>query len=397
MSSAGAAIAFATVTMTFLTAALYALPAFGSTIQDDMSLSDTQLGLLSSAFVISYAAVQIPTGIASGVFGLRAMFVASYAICGAAFVGSGLVHSFGVLIVLRAVCGAGAGMMFPVASALARTAAPGENPRSQGIFGSGWGLGFVVGLLVLPLVFGSWRAAFVVVGAIGLALAAFAAFLVPRRPLERPISLADARSGIAQWGTWLLGGCFMGITIANVGVGSWATSYLEDHRGVGDSTTALISSLIGWGLLPATIAGVLLARRLGGLNVVRLACGVLAASLVVVALPVPLALFALGLLLLGFGSGLPFGILLSLVPRVVRGPGGEAQAAVVGAINTTAFVGGVIAPTMIGAIRDGGGGFGLGFTALLLGPAITLLCVGRIAAILRAGPTSTAEAVTRPG
>src|SRR5579862_6859100 len=394
-SRAHIVVGFATAMMLFLTAALYALPAFGSTIKHDLSLDSTELGLLSSAFVISYALAQIPSGVLSGIFGLRAVFVGSLVTCGLGFIGSGIVHDYGLLLAFRGVCGAGAGMLFPVGSALARAATPTENLRSQGIFGSGWGLGFVFSLLALPLVFTSWRVAFDVLGAISIAFALYAALLLPCPPFTRASVRREVLSSLKQSGTWLLGLCFMGITIANVGVGAWATSLLEDHRDESHRTAALVSSLIGWGLVPATIVGTLFVRKIGGFTVVRLACALIAASLVILALPLPLAAFAVGLWLLGFGSGLPFGILLSLVPRIVRGPGGRSQATVVGAINTVAFVGGVIAPPLIGFIKDRGGGYGLGFVALLIGPAVTVIALERIAAGLRASPA--VEAVGAEG
>src|SRR5207237_5673328 len=100
--------------------------------------------------------------------------------------------------------------------------------------------------------------------------------------------------------------------------GAWATASLEDAHGTSHATAALLASLIGWGIIPATIGGALAARRVGEIAVLHLTWLGLAGAVVLLAVPAPLAVFGVGLWLLGFASGLPMGVLLSLVPRLGR-------------------------------------------------------------------------------
>jgi MFS family permease len=391
--SAVPAIAFSTAMLLMATLALYALPAYASDLKSHFELTSTEVALLSSSFAFSYALVQIPGGLFGEAAGFKSAFAFSLGLVGVSFLASAFANSYGMLLVLRALCGIGAGMLFPIASSLARSAIPTENLRSQGVITSGWGIGYVFSLLALPLAFSSWRAGFVAVGVFSLGLAAYAAVGLPTPPRSgRATAFGEAKHGLAQRGTWLLGLCTFGLTLSNVGAGAWATSFVKDERGQGGATAALLPSLIGWGLVPATILGTLVARRIGEIALIRIASVVLTISIALIAIPAPLAVFGVGLWLLGLGTGLPMGVILALVAKAVFGPGGRAQATVVGAINATAFVGGVIAPAMVGLIRDETGRFALGFASLVLGPAVMLLAASQVAAVLRRGPPEEAPA-----
>lgn len=370
-TSPGLAVGFGTAVLTFATISLFAVPSFAGPLAEDFDLSGLQVGLLTSAFAVAYAAVQVPSGVLGDAVGVNVALGAGLVVLGVSFVGSVLAPSFGALLPMRALSGIGAGMLLPLASSLVRAVAAGGGVRGQGVLGTGWGLGYVLSLLALPLVFGSWRDAFLGLGALALAGGIAGVVVLPRaRRPSAAVAVAEARAGLAHRGTWLLGAYLFGVTFANVGVGAWALVYAEDELGLSGGSAGAFVSLIGWGLLPASIVGVLAAGRAGPRAVLLSSAVALGIAVLLAALPVPPALVGAGLLALGWFSAFPFGVVLGLVASVLTGPGAQAQGAVVGAVNGLAFLAGSVAPPLVGAILDGTSSFTAAFLPLLAGPAL---------------------------
>jgi NNP family nitrate/nitrite transporter-like MFS transporter len=246
--------------------------------------------------------------------------------------------------------------------------------RSQGTLGTGWGLGYVLSLLVLPAVFSTWRSAFAGLGVGALLLAAVALAVVPRgRPAAAEAASDEAVRALREAPVWLLGTCLFGLSVGIVGIGTWVKVFGEDQRHFSSAETGALAALIGIGLLPASIAGGMIGRRVGASRIVVASSLGLAVALLLVAVARQPGLIAIGLLAVGWFSALPFGVILASAGRVARRPGDVSQGVLVGAVNGLAFLGGVVAPPVVGAIRDATGSFGPGFAVLLLGPAIALL------------------------
>jgi MFS family permease len=366
------AIGFATAALTVATVSLFALPAFADTLSVELALSSAEVGLLTSALALSYAGIQVPAGVLGGVIGINRAFALGLAIFAVGFAGSAMVDSFPALLVLRALTGLGAGMLLPLASALAAAVMDEGDARGQGVLGSGWGLGYVFALLALPLAFDDWRPAFLTLGALALAGAGYALVRLPpaRRP-DAATALREAVAGLATLAPWLLGACLFGLTVANVGVGAWITVFVQEEHGVGESGAAVLASLIGFGLLPASVAGALVARRIGPRPVVLASCIAMVLSVVLIAVPLGLPALAVGLVLLGFCSGFPFGVILALGGATARGEGRRAQGAMAGAINGIAFLAGVVTPPLVGFVRDESS-FAVAFAFLVVGPLLAL-------------------------
>lgn len=381
-SGAGAveAVGFSTAALTVATVSLFALPAFADELAAEMSLSSTEVGFLTSALALSYAAVQVPAGVLGSVIGINRAVALGLAVFAAGFAGSAIVESFPVLLVLRALTGLGAGMLLPLASALAAVVAEEGDARGQGVLGTGWGLGYVLALLALPLAFDDWRPAFLALGGLALAGAAYSLLRLPsaKRP-DAATALREAGVGLRSRAPWLLGACLFGLTVANVGVGAWITVFVREEYGVTESSAAAFASLIGFGLLPASVAGALVARKVGARPVVLSSCVAMVLSLVLIAAPVGLPMVAAGLVLLGFCSGFPFGVILALGGATARGDGKLAQGAMAGAINGIGFGAGVVTPPLVGFVRDEIS-FEIAFAGLVAGP---LLALAAALAVLR--------------
>jgi EmrB/QacA subfamily drug resistance transporter len=147
-----------------------------STIRVHLHASLEDLEWTVNAYVLSLA-VLLMTGAALGDrLGRRRMFAAGMGLFTAASAACALARNIGWLIAARAVQGAGAAVMLPLALALLSAAfPPGQRPRALGIFGAVTGLGGVLGPLVGGAVVQglSWPWIFWVNVPIGLATIAF--------------------------------------------------------------------------------------------------------------------------------------------------------------------------------------------------------------------------------
>lgn len=372
------AIAFATAALTVATVSLFALPAFADTLSDDLALSSLEVGLLTSALALSYTAVQVPGGVLGSAIGLNRAFALGLAILAVGFVGSAIADSFPALLSLRALTGFGAGMLLPLASALAAAVAAEEgDARGQGVLGTGWGLGYVLSLLALPLVFEGWRPAFAAVGGLAAVGAVYAGLRLPaaKRPNARA-ALREAAAGLSSGAPWLLGACLFGLILGNVGIGAWIIVFVGEVHGLSGTGASALASLIGFGLLPASIAGALVAQRVGPRPVVLASCGAMVLAIALVAAPLGIPGLAVGLFMVGWFSGLPFGVILALARVTARGPGKRAQGAMVGVINGIGVLAGVAAPPLVAVVSEVTS-FRVAFAAMLVGPA-----VGFVAAVV---------------
>lgn len=145
------------------------------TIQGELGLDDGQMGLVFSAFTLTYALLEIPSGWFADCFGPRAALSRVVVWWSAMTAATGLASGFASLLVLRALFGAGEAGAFP---ALARVYDRWLPPSGRGrAFGLAIMTGALGGAITQPLVVFllgrmSWRAAFAIFGAIGLVWAA---------------------------------------------------------------------------------------------------------------------------------------------------------------------------------------------------------------------------------
>lgn len=155
------------------------LPAVLSLVQDDLGFSDFQAGLLDTAIIIAALLVAVPAGVLADRVDRRRFIAGTFVVWSALVAVTGSVRSYGQLLGMRALLGAGDAINDPAAqSLLADYYAPERRGRAYGIqrvtpvVGAALGLGVGAGLGQL---FG-WRVAVVVLAVPGL----LAALLVSR-------------------------------------------------------------------------------------------------------------------------------------------------------------------------------------------------------------------------
>ncbi|WP_063913459.1 MFS transporter [Pseudomonas sp. p21] len=261
-----------------------ALSIANTSIQKDMMISPSQMGILLSAFSIAYAFAQLPMGMIIDRLGSKIALGASllgWSVAQAAF---GMVNSFAGFMGLRVLLGIGEAPMFPsAAKALSEWFDANERGTPTGVVWSSTCLGPCLAppLLTLFMVNFGWRGMFIITGVIGVVLALcwltfykskaryLAELAAEGKPLpgEQPAPVATAQapkaSYFAGWldlfkhrSTWgaVLG--FMGVIYMLWLHLTWLPGYFEREHGLDLYKTAWVVSLAyGFGAAGTIVAG----------------------------------------------------------------------------------------------------------------------------------------------
>ena len=206
-------------------------------LQEELHISNTQLGTLLAAFFWTYGLMQIPAGWLVDRLDVKWVFGAGFFLWTIATATTGILHGFAALIAVRIVLGIGESVAFPSYSKILSTYF-GEARRGvpNAMITFGLSLGPAVGILVggkAVAAFG-WRPFFVVLG-LGsvLWLVPWLAW-IPQRP-GSPIRTSSSSVGIrailrqrSAWGTCL--GQFS-VNYFLYFLLTWLPSYLKRGRG----------------------------------------------------------------------------------------------------------------------------------------------------------------------
>jgi len=219
-------------------------------IKRDLSLTDTQLGWLGSAYILVFSLAALPFGVISDLRSRRAVIAGGVTVWSAFTFLSGLVKNFWQLFTCRAVVGVGEAAYGPAASSLVADYFPGaQRAMAMGILASGVALGGVLGLLLggyLEASYG-WRVAFMTVGVPGF----ICAFLVTRlhEPSRAPTELT-VRSFVRNFHVGVTGmlRALWPLVLATV-VGGVAAWWLDRYYGADSRLdVATMSAAVGIGL-----------------------------------------------------------------------------------------------------------------------------------------------------
>ncbi len=357
-----------------------ALPA----IRAELHLSESQAGLLLSAFAWSYALAQLPAGSLVDRVGARIALAAGLAAWSAVQAAAGLVGSLAQFIVARVALGLGEAPMFVGgARVCADRFAPAERALPMGLLNASASLGPAVApLLLTPLMLlAGWRVSFAALGGAGL-LAAVAWAAIYREP-ARKAEAAPRIAGPRQWRALLRQPTVWGLLLGFGGTVyvtwlyvTWLPGYLVQRWQLSPGSAAYWSALPQFcGFLGALGGGWFsdrLARRVGeqaarqaplvaglfaaaGFSALAAASG--SAALAVAA--VSAALFSANL-----ATTCGWALAASLAPAAL-------VATVEAMANIGGSVGGSLAPLVTGAVVQATGSF---TPALLIAAAVAAGC-----------------------
>jgi sugar phosphate permease len=162
-------------------------------IRQDLGLSIADMGYLLSAFLWSYAFAQLPTGAMVDRLGPRILLTLGLGLWSCAQLLGGLVQGFGQFFGARILLGIGEAPQFPTC---ARVVRDWFNQRDRGLAtgifncASSLGTALAVPLLTFLMLTLGWRTMFMIMGVVGLVVAAVWYF-VYRNPTEVALTAAE--------------------------------------------------------------------------------------------------------------------------------------------------------------------------------------------------------------
>jgi MFS family permease len=261
-------------------------------IQAELNLSNTELGLVFSAFAFPYALFQLFGGWIGDKFGPRRTLATCCAIVVVSTVLTGAVGGLTSLFICRLALGFGEGATFPTATrAMASWTAKKNWGFAQGLVHSFARIGNALTppLMILLLAFVSWRGAFVILGVASLGWLIVWVWFYRNDPNEHPsitpeeLSTLPSRSAYKgpQAVPWLrLARRILPVTAVDFCYGwtlwlflSWIPSFFFGNYHLNLQSSAIFSSgVLFAGVVGDTVGGVLsdrLLRKTGSLVVAR--------------------------------------------------------------------------------------------------------------------------------
>ena len=336
-------------------------PLFAS-IKQEFGVSDFQLGLLGTLFMLVHSLASVPLGILADRYSRKTLIAVGVGFWSAVTFFSGLVTSFKQLVMLRSLVGIGEASYAPAATAIISDTFPaGFRARAQGIYNIGMFTGGTLGAMLagtLIFYFHSWRAVFFIVAVPGLILAYAATRL---KVLVSNPERVQTRHTVSQlWKNpayiWILiSGVF--VTFAAGAFISWGIEYIHRYK---DYNLRDASLILGSSLLLAGILGVLLGSYIADKAYGKFIwgrAGVIAFSLI---LATPLVILGMqsgkrieffayffpGAMLLCFYNAPITAVIHDIVPQNIRATAYAIYLLIIHLLGDT------LSPAVIGAISD---------------------------------------------
>ncbi|MGO9470864.1 MAG: MFS transporter [Isosphaeraceae bacterium] len=304
------------------------LPAFA----EEYGFSETQIGLLFSAYPMCQLVAGPILGRLSDRYGRRPLLIFSQAGTALSFLILGLSRDFRIMLFARMLDGASGGNILVAQAYVADVTAPEDRSRGMGLIGMAFGLGFVLGpalggvLLKLPLP-EEWRLRTPFLVAALFSTAAWVLVLT-RLPESRPAQGRSRESArVVSWrgiiDTATLPGIGQLIVIGFLAVLAFAafegTFTLFLNRRMGWDADKAAFAFAGMGLLTALVQGGLIRRlvpRFGELRLILTGLALAAGGFAGLALSSNALALAGSLLLLGVGQGLLSPSIAGLLSRL---------------------------------------------------------------------------------
>jgi len=365
----------------------------------DLNLSNTELGLVFSAFAIPYALFQLIGGWIGDKFGARLTLSACCALVGASTMMTGAARGFISLFVLRLALGFGEGAAFPTATRAMSSWIPvGNWGFAQGITHSFGRLGTAITppIMAALLLFITWRGSFIVLGLLSFLWLFVWVWYFRNEPREHPgiteaelQELPARRSGNRKAIPWRpLAQRILPVTIVDFCYGwtlwlflSWIPTFFFENYHLNLQSSAMFSAgVLFAGVIGDTTGGLAtdrLLRMTGSLLAARrsvIVTGFLGAFvfLVPVVLIHDLRIATVGLSLAFFSAELIVAPIWAIPMDIAPRYAGSAS----GMMNFGFAVAGLVSPSSFGYLVDRTGSWVVPFIGsialLLLGAALAM-------------------------
>lgn len=300
----------------------------------DLGLAADNLGLLTSAYFLAFAAAQLPIGMALDRFGPRWVQVPLLCVAATGAMLFARANSLGELVLARGLIGLGvAGSLMASIKACSLWLPPKRLPLATAVLLSVGGLGAMASTtpMQFALTHTDWRGAFLIMGAGTLLISGLIFCFVPEHPSKQKTTLKEAVGAVGQlysvWSFWRLvlyvlvsHATFMAVQ------GLWMGPWLRDvgHLARADVASALFAGSVGMvaGALGfGWLTDVLSRRGIQPLFVCGLGTCIfgLTQALMVWAVPVAPLLIAVAFSFFGAATMMNYAIIAQSVPSHLTG------------------------------------------------------------------------------
>jgi MFS transporter, CP family, cyanate transporter len=354
---------------------ILAVPPLIPAIHDEFRMSETQVGILAGLPVVLFAFAAIPGSALIARFGALATAIIGLVVTGVGSALRGAAPDVWVLYGATIVTGFGVAVMQPSMPPLVRAWLPHRIGFATAVYTNGLIVGEILPValmipVVLPLVGGSWRLAFVAWGVPCLAIAAALYALAPR-PASARLDSSLPRKWWPNWRSsllWRLGLMLGGVNAAYFSTNAFLPDYLT-QLGRADLIVPSLTAL-NVGQLPASFLLLALVGRAEKSATAYLIFGVLtlAAALGII--------FGKGLVIVGAAALVGFAasavlILMLALPPLLSEP--EDVPRMAAGMFTISYSCAVIVPIISGLVWDATGVPATGFVPIAVA---ALLIVG---------------------
>lgn len=219
-------------------------------IAQDLGLSNTQIGVILSAFLWSYAAVQIPMGLIVDRFGTRGPVLIAIALWVASSFATVFVQSFAVMIMVRLILGISEGPMMPAFwRSITLWFEPEERGTSNAILDVGAKLSYVLGVPVMAWAISrfGWHACFVLTGVITMIYGLIFLVIYSDPPtaagVPAPPSFSVFRPVVLSRKLWGVALGYSAYVYVYYLLATWMPRLLQDQLGVSVLVSGLYTAL----------------------------------------------------------------------------------------------------------------------------------------------------------
>lgn len=356
------------VMATAMTVAILLQVVFGALapfLRDDMGLSRTQLGSLTTAMYVSAAALSTMAGGLVDRLGARPPLLGLFAVMAVSIVVVAAAPGYLVLVAGSLLCGLAISVANPVTNRMIQTSiAPARQGLVTGVKQSGIQVGVFAGSALLPAIAvgAGWRAATLACLVPPVLGAVLTIAVVPHRPTAVAAKEKGTWDQLPAGTYWLAGYAFaMGIGIA--AVGAYLPLFGVEELGLAETTAGLLAAAVGGvAMVARTLWGVVADRFASALRwalTLMAWLTVVSAVLLVVSSPSALAWVWLATVVVGVSSAAWNGVAMLAVIR-------QAPAAVAGLASGVVvlgfYAGFAAGPVAFGALVDATDDYAVGWT-----------------------------------
>ena len=298
---------------------ILATPPVISSIQRDLGLSGTQIGILSGLPVIFFAAVALPGSLLITRVGVVPTLVLGLVVTAAGSALRGLASTVHPLYLATAAMAAGVAMMQPAMPAAVRPWLPSHIGLGTTVYTTGLIVGEIVPVaimlpVVVPLVDGSWRAGIALWSVPVLVIAALACAFAPRTPAVT----STAAPRLPWWPDWRNPLVWrLGLIVGSVSSVYFCTNgFLPGYLGSVGRPDLISAGLtaFNFGQLPASVLLLFVAARIEGRAWPYVFCGGLALLAIAGLVATASAWTVVCAGVLGFACGAALALGLALPP-----------------------------------------------------------------------------------